>query len=92
MKLEHCSFDMEIECYNGCTTHCSKVLGGGTAHCQFTSGVAERGNTFCIKGKGSGGHKYENMNHGQGPTSHFGVLRQFLMFWLTLYGHEKNCV
>ena len=83
---------METECYHGCTAYCSKGLGGGIAHCQLTSGVTKRGNTYFIKGKGVVGHKYENMNPSQGLTSHFEDLRQFIMFCISLHGHDKNCV
>ena len=35
----------------GLHVHYSKRLGNGTAHCQLTSGVTEKGNTHCIKAK-----------------------------------------
>ena len=92
LKLEHRSFAMDIESYYGYTTHFSKVLGSGTAHCQLTSGITERGNVDCIKGKGNGGHKYENMSLGQSLTSSFEELRQLIVFWFLVHGGDDNYV
>ena len=92
LKLEHRSFYMETERYQGCTTFFSKRLRGGTIHCQLTNGVTDRGNIHCIKGKCGGGQKYETMSPDQALTSNFEDLRKFLMFWLSLHGYDENCV
>ena len=69
LKLEHHSFTMYRESYQGGTTSWSKGKGGVTTYCPETICITEEGNAYNIKWRGSNGLKYEIMSLGQSPTS-----------------------